>query len=345
MNSNGNSRNASVAVFGASGHTGRFVVAELARRGFAPIAIARDAARLASTAFAADGVERRQAAVDDADSLDRALRGAAAVVNCAGPFIDTADAVASAAIRAGIHYLDITAEQTSAATTLARYDAPARAAGVAVVPAMGFYGGLADLLVTTALGDWDGADAIDIATGLDRWHPTPGTRATGARNTAQRLVIADGRLAPLATRASETIWEFPAPIGRQTVIEVPLSEVILIADHVGTDALRHRLGQVGLADLRDPSTPPPVAADDTGRSAQRFAMDAIVRRGGRRRRIVAQGRDIYAFSAPLLCEAAQRLIAGDFRTAGARAPGALFDAHGFLSALAPRDLTFTLTND
>ena len=33
-----------VAVYGASGHTGRFVVKELGRRGFTPIAIGRDEA-------------------------------------------------------------------------------------------------------------------------------------------------------------------------------------------------------------------------------------------------------------------------------------------------------------
>jgi len=35
-----------VAIYGAYGHTGRFVVAELLRRGFVPVACGRDAARL-----------------------------------------------------------------------------------------------------------------------------------------------------------------------------------------------------------------------------------------------------------------------------------------------------------
>ena len=39
-----------VAVYGATGHTGRFVVAELARRGVRAIRIGRDAARLGRTA-------------------------------------------------------------------------------------------------------------------------------------------------------------------------------------------------------------------------------------------------------------------------------------------------------
>ena len=38
-----------VAVYGAAGHTGRFVVRELLRRGFAVIAIGRDEARLATS--------------------------------------------------------------------------------------------------------------------------------------------------------------------------------------------------------------------------------------------------------------------------------------------------------
>src|SRR6266852_2342532 len=96
-----------VAVFGATGHTGCFVIAELLRREMSPIAIARDAAALAAATFPQPDVLRRHATIDDAESLDRALYGVQAVINCAGPFIDTADAVASAALRARIHYLDV----------------------------------------------------------------------------------------------------------------------------------------------------------------------------------------------------------------------------------------------
>src|SRR5579863_5030592 len=86
----------SVAVFGASGHTGRFVVAELLRRGFRPIPIGRDASRLAARGFQAHGIETRIANVEDPASLDRALAGAAAVINCAGPFLDTAEPLVAA---------------------------------------------------------------------------------------------------------------------------------------------------------------------------------------------------------------------------------------------------------
>jgi short subunit dehydrogenase-like uncharacterized protein len=103
--------NRTIAVFGAAGHTGRFVVSELRRRGLTPILSGRDAAKLNAVAEALPGSEARVASVDDPASLDRAISGAVAIINCAGPFIDTAAPIIEAAIRGHIHYLDVTAEQ------------------------------------------------------------------------------------------------------------------------------------------------------------------------------------------------------------------------------------------
>jgi short subunit dehydrogenase-like uncharacterized protein len=334
-----------VAVFGATGHTGRFVVRELLRRGLVPIAVGRGRAKLAACGFEARGVEVREASVDDAGALDRAFTGAAAVVNCAGPFLDTAEAVLSAAIRTGCHYLDVSAEQPSVGAVFGTFDAEARRAGIVVMPAMGFYGGFADLLASAAMGDWDSADEIRIGIALDSWHPTQGTRITGAKNTAPRLVIAGGRLSPLSQPVAELDWDFPAPFARQKVVELPFSEIVVMAQHIPTSELHTYLSQTALRDIRDPATPPPVAADADGRSAQRFLVEAVVRKGGRTRRIAAKGQDIYAFSAPLLCEAVQRILQGEVRGGGALAPGAAFDARDFLSALSPRHLTLTMRED
>src|ERR1700722_17186957 len=166
-----------VAVFGATGHTGKFVVAELVRRGFKALAIARNPATLAAAHFPKE-VDRRVAFVDDPGSLDKALGGAKAVINCAGPFVDTAEAVGAAALRANIHYLDVCAEQVAASRTFEKFDQPAREAGVLFMPGLAFYGGMPDLMATAALGEWDSADSIAIMIGLDSWHPTNGTRAT-----------------------------------------------------------------------------------------------------------------------------------------------------------------------
>lgn len=329
----------SVLVYGAYGHTGRFVVAELLRQGLAPVLSGRDQARLSEMAAARPGLEARPAAVGDARSLADAMRGASVVVNCAGPFLDTALPVAAAAVRAGAHYLDVTAEQAAAQQVYRAHHELEWGSGVAVMPAMAFYGGLADLLATAAAEGWESVDEITVAFGLDRWWPTEGTRITGRRNTATRLVVDGGRLVPAPSPAPRRDWEFPRPLGRQAVTGMPFSEVIVLARHLAAPRIRSYLTAAALEDVRDPGTPVPQAVDEAGRSAQRFVVDVIVRRGGQERRISAAGRDIYAITAPLVVEAARRLIDGRAKVLGAVAPGEAFDAAGFLDALSPGHLT------
>ena len=321
-----------VAVYGAAGHTARFVLAELKRRGLPAVAVGRNAATLPRD------VPARVAAIDDAAALDAAFAGCAVVVNCAGPFLDTAGPVAAAALRASAHYIDVTAEQASAMDVFERFDAPARAAGVAVIPAAGFYGGLADLLATALLGPDGAADALTVAVALDRWWPTAGTRITGERNTVPRLVVADGRLAPLPLPAARSTWTFGAPHGEQEVVELTFSEVITISRHLRVRSLRAHLTQSSLDEIRDAGTPPPVAADALGRSAQRFEMGVEARLGDVVRRATARGQDIYAVSAPLVVEAAQRLMAPGFARTGALALGQAVAAADFLRALSPAHL-------
>jgi short subunit dehydrogenase-like uncharacterized protein len=323
-----------VLVYGASGHTGRFVVDELLRRGLTPVLAGRSAERLDALGPRYAGLEHRVVGLDDPDLLRQAMEGVGAVINCAGPFLDTGIPIARAAVAAGAHYLDVTAEQPAVQELYRELDAAAREAGVAVVPAMAFYGGLADLLVSAALDGESGADEVEIAIGLDRWWPTAGTRVTGERNTATRLVIRDGALAPLAAPAPTGTWSYPGPLGDQEVVELPFSEVITIARHLDVRELRSYINTAPIAQIRDAGTPPPTAVDEAGRSAQQFVVEVVVRRGSETRRISAAGQDIYAFSAPIVVEGVVRLLDGRFRGPGAVAPGEAFDAAEVLAALA-----------
>ncbi len=323
-----------VAVYGASGHTGRFVVGELLRRGHTPIAIGRDESK-AAAASAAHGsaLETRIAPLDAAAALDRARTGADAVIHCAGPVLDTAQPLIEAALRSRVPYFDVTAEQGSAASTFARFDAPARERGIVVVPAAGFYGGLGDLLATHAMGDWTQADRIDIAIALNSWWPTLGTRRTGERNTLPRLTLCEGNLIEMQPSAPAS-WNFPEPFGTQDVIELPFTETILIARHLRVREMHNYMNQAPLRDLRDPATPEPIAIDEHGRSNQRFVMDVTVRNAEQERRVTVQGGDIYAITAPIVVSAVERVCLGRHRRAGAFALGQLLDASEFLQALA-----------
>lgn len=320
-----------IAVYGAYGHTGRFVLAELRRRGFEPVACGRDPDKLAALAATID-VKVRAASTDDPAALDAAFADVVAVLHCAGPFLDTAKPVLDAALRAGIHYLDVAAEQRAVIDTFARDD-EARSAGVTVIPAMAFYGGLADLLTTAALEGADDADAVDIAVALDGWRPTRGTRITGERNHYPRTYIEHGQTRTLPDPAPVCEIDFPPPFGRQECELLTLSEAVLVPRHIRCQNLHSWINLKPLRDLDDPTTSAPIAVDDSGRSAQRFVIDVHVRRGGRSVRASASGRDIYAVTAPLLVEALQRILDDRARTRGVLTAGQAFDACDYLSSL------------
>jgi hypothetical protein len=326
-----------VAVYGAAGHTAHFVLTEVLRRGHTPVAIGRDEAKLAAAvARCGASVEVKVADVGSPADLDRALSGADAAINCAGPFLDSAEPLARAALRCRMHYFDVTAEQASALSTFEAFDAPARERGVVVAPAVGFYGALGDLLATSAMGDWTRADRIDVAIALDRWWPTLGTRKTGKRNITPRLHLSGSRLTQIEPKAPRS-WNFTAPFGMQDVVEVPFTETILIARHLNVRDVRNYLSERSLREVGDPATPEPVAADERGRSQQRFVVEAVVRRDADERRIAAHGRDIYAITAPIVVEAVERVCTGTSGAAGAFALGELVDASDFLRTLVARD--------
>ncbi|MGW8362771.1 saccharopine dehydrogenase family protein [Streptomyces wedmorensis] len=329
-----------VVVFGAYGHTGRFVVAELLGRGFTPILSGRDAGRLEALAAEHGGLDVRPATVDDPDALDRALAGADAVVNCAGPFAVTAAPLIEAALRAKVPYVDVAAEIEANLDTFAHFADRAKAAGTVVVPAMAFFGGLGDLLVTAAMGDWETADEAHVAYGLSGWHPTAGTLAAGTvsreRRDGRRVVFGDGRIQYREDTAPTLEWTFPEPMGPRSVIgEFTMADVVTVPSHLAIPEVRTYMTVEAARELSDPDSPAPAAVDAHGRSAQTFLVDVVVRSGGEERRAVATGRDIYAVSAPLAVEALHHVLTGRTRTVGVASAGAVFDAPAFLRDLAP----------
>ncbi|MFI0898347.1 saccharopine dehydrogenase family protein [Streptomyces sp. NPDC020983] len=330
MNSNETRR---VMVYGATGHTGRFVVDELLRRGITPVVAGRDPARLRAVAQW-PALEQRAFALDDPARVEAALADVDVVVNCAGPFLDTALPLAAAAVASGTHYLDVTAEQPVVQTLYDELDGAARSAGVAVVPAMAFYGGLADLMATSLLGAEESRAEVTVAIGLDHWWPTAGTRVTGERNTAVRQVVRDGELVPLKSPAPTATWAFGGALGDQEVVELPFSETITLHRHLPVDRLTSYLSTGSLAELREAGTPGPSAADESGRSLQQFTVDVVVSCGGSERRMSLSGRDIYAVTAPIVVEGVVRLLDGRVRSVGAVPPGAAFHAADVLAALA-----------
>ncbi|SEF26383.1 NAD(P)H-binding [Amycolatopsis pretoriensis] len=306
----------SVLVYGAYGHTGRFVVAELRERGFTPVLSGRDAAKLPGG---------RPASVDDPASLDRALEGVAAVINCAGPFAATARPVIEAAARAGVPYVDVAAEIE------ANLDTFALDVATPVVPAMAFFGGLADLLATAAMAGWAAADEVHVAYGLSGWHPTPGTldagRVSRERRGGKRIRFAGGRLEHREDALPSLEWTFPEPLGTRPVLgEFSMADIVTIPRHLKVADVTSYMTADAAKDL---------AAANERDAAEEFVVEVVVRAGAEERRAVARGEDIYAVSAPLAVEAVDRILSGRTKATGVASAGEMFDAAGFLKALHP----------
>jgi short subunit dehydrogenase-like uncharacterized protein len=77
------------------------------------------------------------APLDDATALDAMLKGITTVLHAAGPFSATSRTMADACLRNKCHYADITGE-IAVFEAMAARDGEARAAGVALIPGVGF---------------------------------------------------------------------------------------------------------------------------------------------------------------------------------------------------------------
>jgi short subunit dehydrogenase-like uncharacterized protein len=315
-------------------------VSRLCEQGYKPILCGRDEAKLLGFSQTYPQLKTKVADTSQPDTLDDAFSEAEIIVNCAGPFLDTAEPIMQSALRLGKHYMDLSAEQKSVLDAFEQLSEKAKQKEIVIIPAAAFYGGLGDLLSTALTQNWATIDEITIYIGLDSWHPTKGTRLTGQRNHHQRLVFADNRLQPLQASAP-LIWSFPPPIGTKEMLAVPLSEIITISRHIAVTNINTYISQNSINDIRNTETPEPRPADSKNRSSQHFCMEIEAKSGNSRKRISAQGKDIYAVTAPIVVEAIKRIAAGKLYKTGVATLGETFDATDFLSSLNEEDVVIS----
>ncbi len=128
-----------IAVYGATGYTGRLIAGELRRRGAEVVLAGRNRPKLEILAEDLGGeLAIREASLDDSAALRELLDPCAAVIACAGPFQLHGEPVLAAAVETGTHYLDTTGEQPFMLKVFEDYGPSAERAGVALVTAMGF---------------------------------------------------------------------------------------------------------------------------------------------------------------------------------------------------------------
>lgn len=147
-----------VVVLGATGVTGGNAVPYLARR-CAELGLRWGVAgRRPQTLMAAvadlpldQQPEVLEGDLDEPVTIDEVARSTRVLVNTIGPYRRSAEPVIAACVAAGTHYLDVTGETDVVADMLARFDGPAREAGVRVVQAAGYEALPFDLAVALAV--------------------------------------------------------------------------------------------------------------------------------------------------------------------------------------------------
>jgi short subunit dehydrogenase-like uncharacterized protein len=330
-----------VLLFGATGYTGRLTAHALARRGLDFAIAGRDEAKLEALARSTGAdPEIRIAAAGDVNGLVDALKDVRVMITCVGPFIEMGDTAAEAAIRARVHYIDSTGETTFIQRLISDYDERARAAEIAMAPAMGFDEVPADCAATLATEDMPGADLV-----LTYAVPSTGSRGTVVSTigiiTGEGMWLKGGKPFPIRS-GTRTRWSpMPPPLGPKKAMGFPLGEGVLAPLHldlndlelyVTTGTVQELSARLGLPVLRLMNSTAvgeklihamlsrlPEGPDEKGRRA-RWTILAEARSGDRWKNVAITGADVYGLTAEFLSAGATRMLEPSFDARGVVSP-------------------------
>ena len=352
-----------IAVYGATGYTGRLVAAELRRRGLTATLCGRSRDRLEAVVRTL-GVDWpvRAAAIDDAPALRQALLGAKVVINCAGPFTFYGAPVIEAALDVGAHYCDTTGEQPYMKGVLEFLDEPARSRGLAVVPGVGFDYVPGDLACALAADGIESVSSVDVAYAVRGFGATRGTMHSALEMMSGGDVeYVGGAWRPAGRPPLGETFRFPPPLGEQLVARYPAGEIVTVPQHVDTRSVRARITARSFAPtarltrfvpaiagfvlaplLRTPLSDLcdvvirrlPEGPSEEDRRASAFTVVADAHGvDGQTARVVVEGRDVYGITAVMAVEFARRMSDDRFGVSGALAPAQAVDPEDFLGFL------------
>jgi short subunit dehydrogenase-like uncharacterized protein len=306
-------------IYGATGYTGRLAAEHAAAAGLDLILGGRTTARLAAQADRL-GVSHRAFDLDDGAAAAAALADVAVVLNCAGPFMRTAEPLMRAAISSRTDYLDVAAELDSYRLAEA-LDRKARAAGLMLLPGSGGSVAMLGCLAGHAIGRVAEPQSVRIALHV-AGSMSRGSAISAIENlTTETLQRVDGKL---IARDPKDRREFDFGWGPATCLVTTLPDLITIwrATRVpNVETFVHVTGDAfpdgDLALLPDGPT-------TEHRDANRYhAAVEVTGRDGTVVRSVLDTVNGYTFTPMAAAEAARRVLAGEHRP-GFQTPAELF---------------------
>jgi len=185
---------ANLMIYGAYGYTGALIARRARAAGLDPVLSGRNPAKLAALGREL-GCRTVVLDLQDTAALRAALSEVDAVLNCAGPFHETWEPMTAACLDTGTHYLDITGEPP-ALEGCAALDDRAKAAGITILPAVGFDVVPTDCLAGLLARRLPDATRLTLAfAGTAQF--SRGTIRTSARHLADPVLVREnGRIVP-----------------------------------------------------------------------------------------------------------------------------------------------------
>lgn len=212
---------ADILIYGANGFTGALIAEHAAQLGLNSILAGRNAEEIERMGDRL-GLPHRVFDLATPGDVDSGIGGARLVLHCAGPYSSTSKPMVDACLRVGAHYLDITGELRVLEAVLSR-DAEAQAAGVVLLPAVGFDVVPTDCMAAKLNAEMPDAVQLELAFsgGLA---PSPGTAKTAVEGLhIGALVRRDGQFVTLKAPLSR---EIPFGGGPQFGMSIPWGDLV-----------------------------------------------------------------------------------------------------------------------
>lgn len=318
-------------IYGATGYTGRMAAEHAKVQGLDVVIAGRDGARLESLA-AQLGVPYRVFTPDAqaAESLD----GIGVLLNFAGPFAQTADALMQACIKAGVDYLDITAE-INVYRLAERLGAQAAEAGVMLLPGVGW-----DVVPTDCL-------AVHVARRVrDPKSLSVALQVAGAMSRGSAFSVSEIIGAGLLARVDGLLVAIPDAqprhfdFGDGPALCAPLSFGDLVTGwhSTGIPNIAMFVNIAGDAFPEGDLSQLPDGPSAEQREAHRArAVAEVIGADGTRARSVIETVNGYTYTPLAAVEAARRVLSGD-RRPGFETPARVFGV-GFAQTIAGTTIT------
>lgn len=300
----------------------------------------RNREKLEKLAEETGALDVRVAAAGDVDSLVKALADVKVMITCVGPFLQFGDTAVEAALSAGVHYVDSTGEGEFITQLIARTD-EAKAAGIAMAPALGFDEVPADTAATIACSGMQGAELV-LSYAFPKYGSAGTLKSMAGIVTRDARWVENGQPISVAPGSRSRWAPMPAPLGPRQAVAFPFAEGYLAPLHLDLDKLE-MYASMGRAASAGAKVGLPVAravlGDGPGakvvekltdrlpdgpteeqRAKSYFTILAEARSGDVWRNVTIQGVDVYGLSARFLAAGALNMASEGFEKTGVLSP-------------------------